>query len=163
MLAKVLATDQCFNVPVESILGNPEFNHHLPDPCCHCSACKNENPFFQINKEGMKSVLLDLFVFGDPGIEGKAHLKGLVNAIKAYPRVQEKIVSSSQSRLNMEPGEIKKVLFLLVAHGILKLHYERSSKLVIFRLAKSFHDTSVLALQHDPYWIAMEALVDLNK
>ena len=99
----------------------------------------------------MKSVLLDLFVFGNLGIEGKAHLKGLVNAIKSYPRVPGKIVSSSRSRLNMEPGEIKKVLFLLVAHGILKLHYQTSSKLVMLRLAKSFHDTSVLALQHDPY------------
>ena len=104
-----------------------------------------------------------MFVFGDPGIEGKAHLKGLVNAIKAYPRVREKTISTSRSRLKMDPGKIKKVLFLLVAHGILKLHYETSSKLVIFRLAKSFHNTSVLALQHDPYWAAMESLVDLNK
>ena len=44
-------------------------------------------------------------------------------------------------------------------------HHFRLLKTTVvqFRLAKSFHDQSVLALQHDPYWIAMNSLVDLNK
>ena len=96
-------------------------------------------------------------------MDGKPDLKALVQGIKAFPNVRELIVSSSRTRRGIEPIEIKKLIFLLVAHQILSLRFEENTKKVQFRLAKSFHDQSVLALQHDPYWIAMNSLVDLNK
>ena len=133
-ISKVLATDECINSQIEKLLGNPEMEHHQPEPCGDCATCKNKMPFFRINKEGTKSILLDLFVFGDPGIDGKPHLKGLVKSIKAYPNVRAKIVSGSRSRLGMQPGEIKKLHFVLVAHGLLKLHYEPRDKHGIFAL-----------------------------
>ena len=57
----------------------------------------------------------------------------------------------------MDPNEIKKILFILVAHGILKLRYDKNGNEVLFQLAKLFHNDTVLALQYDPYWINMNS------
>ena len=102
-------------------------------------------------------------MFRNTETDGKPNLKALVQAIKMFPNVQVLIVSSSRSRRGIEPVEIKKVIFLLVAHGILSLRFDGNSKKVQFRLAKSFHDDSVLALQHDQNWISINSLVNLNK
>ena len=69
-MAKVLASDDCLCVHMEQILGNPEMVHSLPEPCGECPVCRNDKVFFQINKEGTKSVSLDLFIFGNHGIQG---------------------------------------------------------------------------------------------
>ena len=62
----------------------------------------------------------------------------------------------------MDPNEIKNVLFMLVAHGILKLQFDENGNEVTFQLAKSFHNDTVLALQYDPYWVNMSSYVDLD-
>ena len=120
-IAKVLAPDLCFNVHLEKLLGNPELNHHLPQPCGECTVCKNKKLFPQINKEGTKGVFLDLFVFGDYLIDGKPILKNIVKAFKSYPNVCRLLLSVSRSRSDIESGEIKKLLFMLIAHGLLKI------------------------------------------
>ena len=112
-------------------MGNPEFDHHLPDTCGECTVCKNEKLFPQIFKEGMKGIFLDLFMFGDYSIDGKPTLKTIVKAIKSYPNVCQLLLSASRSR-----SDIKKVLFMLVAHGLLKLCYDKESNDVLFSLAK---------------------------
>ena len=161
-MAKVLASDQCMSVHIETILGNPEMHEDIPEVCGECPVCKNELVFFQINRQGTKTVLLDLFVFGNHPIEGKPDLKALVKAIKTYPGVRQLIVSGTRSLSQIQPIEIKKVLFMLVAHCILVLKFENVSNSVVFHLAKSNHDNSMLALQHNPYWMAMKLLVNLE-
>ena len=162
-VAKVLASDKCKCAHVEHLLGNPDMNHDVLEACNQCPVCRDEKLFFQINKEGAKMVLLKLFMFGNTEMDGKPDLKALVQAMKVFPNIREQIVSLSRSRRGIEPVEIKKVVFLLVAHGILSLRFDANSKKVQFRLAKLFHDNSVLALQHDPYWTSMNTLVSLNK
>ena len=162
-IAKVLASDLRFNVHLEKLLENPEMNHHIPQPCGECTVCKNKKLFPQINKEGTKGIFLDLFVFGDYSIDGKLTLKNIVKAIKSYPNVRRLLLSASRSRSDIESGEIKKVLFMLIAHGLLKIQYDKESNDVLFSLAKSYHDASVLAIQYNPYWEAMNTLVDLTK
>ena len=120
-IAKVLASDLCFNVHLEKLLGNPEFDHHLPEACGECTVCKNEKLFPRINKEGTKGIFLDLFMFCDYSIDGKPTLKNIVKAIKSYPNVCRLLLSASRSRSDIESGKIKKVLFMLIAHGLLKL------------------------------------------
>ena len=161
-LVKVLASDQCMSVHIETILGNPEMRADIPEVCGECPVCKNDHIFFQINRQGTKTVLLDLFVFGNHPIEGKPDLKSLVKAIKTYPGARWMIISGTRLHSEIQPIEIKKVLFMLVAHSILVLESEHSSNTVIFCLAKSNHNNSILALQHDPYWIAMNLLVNLD-
>ena len=95
-MAKVLSSDECFCVHIEKLLGNPEMNHHVPPPCGECSMWKNEKLFPQINKEGTKTVLLDLFIFGKNFMPGKPHLKNLVKAIKSYPHVRKLLLSRSR-------------------------------------------------------------------
>ena len=95
MMAKVLASDLCFNVHIKKLLGNPEMMHHLPQPCGQCTNCKNTKIFPQINKEGTKSILLDLFVFGDHSIDGQPTLKNVVKAVKSYPNVRQMLLSNS--------------------------------------------------------------------
>ena len=51
---------------------------------------------------------------------------------------------------------------MLVAHGILQLHYSDDTNDVIFQIAKSSHDETILVLQYDPYWISMNSYVDLT-
>ena len=162
-VAKVLASDECMCAHVERLIGNPDMAHDVSEACNQCSVCRNDKLFFQINKEGTKTVLLELFVFGNGDMDGKPDLKNRVQAIKAFPNVRQLIVSSSRTRKGIKPVKIKKFIFLLLAHGILSLRFESSSKKVQFRLAKSYHDDSVLALQHDPYWVAMNSLVNLDK
>ena len=120
-MAKFLASDKCFCVHIEKILGNPEMNHQLPALCGKCTVCKNDKLFPHINKQGTKTIILDLFVFGDNSMTGKPTLKNLVKAIKAYTNVQQLLLSGSRSRKDAEPVEIKKALFMLVAHGLLNL------------------------------------------
>ena len=59
--------------------------------------------------------------------------------------------------------KIKKIRFMLVAHGFLKLRYDKESSSVLFGLTKSFHNNSILAVQHDAYWESLNSLVDLTK
>ena len=40
-MAKLLASDVCICAHVESIIGNPNMNHDLPEQCSECSVCKN--------------------------------------------------------------------------------------------------------------------------
>ena len=163
VMVKVLASDLCFNVHIETLLGNPDMIHHLPEPCGDCTICKNTKLFPQINKEGTKTVFLDLFVFGDHSIDGMPILKNVIKAMKAYPNVRQMIMSNSRSRTGIEPVEIKKVLFMLVGHGILKLRYNKEMNNIQFSLAKSNNNSSILAIQDDAYWEAMNTLVDLTK
>ena len=162
-IAKVLASDLCFNVHLEKLLGNPKLNHHIPELCGECTICKNKKLFPQINKEGTKGLFLDLFVFGDYSIDGKPNLKNIVKAIKSYPNVERLLLSASRSRSDIETGEVTKVLFMLIAHGLLKIWYDKESNDILFSLAKSYCHASVLAIQYNPYWEAMNTLVDLTK
>ena len=107
-------------------------------------------------------MLFDLFIFGDHAIQERVLLKTLVDTIKTYPRVREKLISGSRLRLDLQPCEIKKILFMLVAHGILQLHYSDDTNDVIFQIAKSSHDETILVLQYDPYWISMNTYVNLT-
>ena len=132
-MAKVLASDQCIAVHIESILGNPDLTHQPSLPCGNRPVCSNTSPFLTIKKEGTKSVLLDLFVCGERTLNGKPNMKNLVKAMKDYPRIQEKIVADLRFRLTMDPNEIKKVLFMLVMHGILKLRYDKNENEVTFQ------------------------------
>ena len=47
-MAKVLATDECISSQIEKLLGNPEMEHHQPEPRSDCSTCKNQMPFFKL-------------------------------------------------------------------------------------------------------------------
>ena len=69
----------------------------------------------------------------------------------------------SRSRTGIEPVESKKAIFMLVAHGFLKLRFDEETNGVVFSLAKLFHNESILALQYDAYWEAMNTLVDFRK
>ena len=84
-------------------------------------------------------------------------------AIKSYLNVQKLLLSGSRSCTGIEPVEIKKVLFMLVAHGFLKLRFDEETNGVVFSLTKLFHNESILALQLDEYWEAMNTLVDFTK
>ena len=161
-MANVLASDQYMAVHIEKILGNPDNTNERSIPCGNCPMCRNDKVFFTINKEGTKTVLLDLFLFSDRALQEKISLKALVNAIKSYPRIREKIMSGSRLRLDMQPCENKKLLYMLVAHGLLKLHCGDDNNDIVFQVAKSSHDDTVLALQHDQYWINMNLYADLN-
>ena len=98
-MTNVLALDQCMAVHIETILGNPDSTNDRSLPCRNCPVCRNDKVFFPINKDGTKTVLLHLFLFGDRALQEKVTLKVLVNAIN--PRVCEKIMSGSRSRLDM--------------------------------------------------------------
>ena len=161
-MANVFASDQCMAVHIETILGNPDNTDKQSIPCGNSPVCRNGKVFFTINKEGTKTVLLDLFLFGDTALQEKVTLKALLNAIKSYPRIREKVMPGSRSRLDMQPCKIKKLLFMLVAHGLLKLHCGDDNNGVVFQVTKSSHNDTVLALQHNQYWIDMNLYVDLN-
>ena len=105
---------------------------------------------------------MGLFIFGEHGIKGKPNLKGLVTGVKEFHNVRRLLLSGTCTIQGVETGEIKKVIFMLLAHGILKLRLDHESKQVHFFLAKSFHNESILALQYDPYWSQMNSLVDFN-
>ena len=161
-VAKVLASDICMAVHVESILGNPDRSDEPSLACGNWPVCRNDKLFITINKEGTKSVLFELFIVGEQAIQERITLKTLVNAIKTYPQIRQKLIAGSRSRMDIQPWEIKKIIFMLVAHTLLQLHYNNESNDVIFQIAKSNHNETVLALQHDPYWNSMNSYIDLN-
>ena len=72
-------------VHVELTLGNPDCLDEPSLACGNCPVCRNEKLFLTIKKEGMKSVLFELFIFGERAIQERITLKTLVNAIKTYP------------------------------------------------------------------------------
>ena len=161
-MAFVLASDECICRHVEKILGNPETNHIQNSRCRYCTVCNNVRTFPTINKNGTTSVLLHLLVFGNGIIEGKPNLKALVTAIQAYLDSRRLLIAGTRSSRALQPVDIKKILFMLVAHGMLKLYFESDTKEVIFRLAKASHNASVLAIQYHTCWVAMKTLVDIH-
>ena len=142
-MAKVLASDDCLCVHMEQILGNPEMVHSLPEPCGECPVCRNDKVFFQINKEGTKSVSLDLFIFGNYGIQGQPILNNVLNAIKSYPNVQKLIISVSRSRQQRQRKCCSFWLRMVFSSYILML-------------------SVILMIQYDPYWNEMCSLVDFK-
>ena len=161
-MARVLASDECMNRHVERIIGNQEKKDVQSSNCGHCNVCNNDRMFPKINKNGTTTVLLDLFVFGNGNINGKPNLTALVTAFQTYPDGRGLIIAGTRSTRPFQPVEIKKILFMLVAHGMLTLQFEPNMREVIFRLAKASHNASVLAIQYHPYWVAMKTLVDVS-
>ena len=84
-MALVLASDKCMAVHIESIIGNPGRTNDCSLECGSCLVCRNGKLFLTVNKEVVKSVLFDLFIFGDHAIQERVLLKTLVNAIKNIP------------------------------------------------------------------------------
>ena len=64
-MAKVLASDECLYVHMEQTLGNPNMANTLLERCGQYPVCQNDKVFFTVNKEGTKSLLLDLLIFGN--------------------------------------------------------------------------------------------------
>ena len=95
-MAKMLASDKCMAVHIESIIGNPGRSNEHSLECGSCLVCRNDKQFLMVIKEGAKSVLFDLFIFGDHAIQERVLLKTLVDAIKNYPRVCERLISGSR-------------------------------------------------------------------
>ena len=67
--------------------------------------------------------------------------------IKEYPRVREVVVASARSQLDIESGEVKKILFMLVEHLLLRLHYDTEDKKVVFQIGQSKFNGTLLAIQ----------------
>ena len=52
---------------------------------------------------------------------------------------------------------------MLVTHGILKLRYDYETNNIQFPLLKPNQNSSILTVQDDSYWEAMNTVVDLTK
>ena len=89
-------------------------------------------------------------------------MSDLVVAIKGYPRVREVIVVGARSQLDIESREVKKILFMLVAHSLLRLHYDQDDKKVVFQIGQSKFNETLLAIQCNELWQSLNGLVNID-
>ena len=63
-----------------------------------------------------------------------------------------KLLTNSNAKGEPSPDLIKKVLFLMIASGIMRFEYHSELKKGVFALATCGPDDSSFALQDDIYW-----------
>ena len=65
--------------------------------------------------------------------------------------VNEFLFRSKQT--NLEPVNIKKILFLLIVFRIITLKYRPEENEILFNLGKSSNDNIIIALNDPKYWL----------
>jgi hypothetical protein len=112
-------------------LGNPDIPCHIivPGnnstnttsegimPCGQCPNCRNEPLFPIVNKAGVKEVLFNLLVQGTMAITGKRTWKVVLDALRNYKEVNQKVFNSHATVTNRV--KMTKLMFVLITFGIL--------------------------------------------
>ena len=146
---------RCHKQLLEIALGNPTGDRTQFPPCGRCSVCREDVDMWPLLcKEGVQLVVFDVFAGGN-AINGKHTMENVSDAIRNYPD-SSKHLFSSRSTKKPSLGAVHKVLFVLIASGIINLEYktedDREAAHVVLCLAKVGALNPQRCLMVDRYW-----------
>ena len=155
----ITVSNKCFFLTLEDILGNPyQPVDPMNDPrtdCGRCPYCRKERLFPKLDKAGTKKLLFDIYhpraVDGITADRVPMTLKTIVDIIRKLHGAK-KLLTNSNAKGEPTPDLIKRVLFLMIASGIMRFEYHTELKKGVFALVTCGPDDSSFALQDDEYW-----------
>ena len=96
-------------------------------------------------------MIFDLLITGDHTIDGESTFKTVLQSIINDQLVNEFLFRSNQT--NLEPVNIKKIIFLLIGFRIITLKYRPGENEILFNLGKSSNGNIIIALNDPKYWL----------
>ena len=145
----------CHKQLLKIALGNPTGDRTPFPPCGRCSVCRVDIDMWPpLCKQGIWLIIFDVFAGGN-AINGKHTVKNVFDAICNYPD-SSKHLFSSRSTKKTSVGVVHKVLFILIASGIIDLEYktenDREAAHVVLCLAKVGALNPQRCLMVNVYW-----------
>lgn len=150
-IAKLVSSKYCYAIEFEKAMVNPNTSDSYPTSNCgSCNNCTGDHLFPVINRSGCVSVIFDIFVSGRNTITTPKTLDNVTNVLRDYPNINHLLFNSSQTKVL--PVMMKKVLFVLIANGVIEMVFDISSKEIHLRIAKVKNENQ-LAIYDDNIWL----------
>ena len=133
----------CYYTRIEQKLGNPYVSIEGEQTRCgSCPNCLGNNLFPFISKDGMKTILFDIFLCGPNQITER----------RTPQRVWQSIYNYPNSGPTPPLGTIKKIMFQLIASKIIDIQFDTNENEVLLGLGKANDTTTELAMNVDSFW-----------
>lgn len=153
-VASLLASSSdCYYITIENKLGNPDVLIEVEqERCGSCPNCLGTKTFPLVSKNGLKTVLFDLFISGDNQITERRTPQCVWRSIRNYPNVGILLVRSRDSRTVPPLGTIKKILLQLISARIVDIQYDSKEDDVLLGLGRASLTSTDLAMNVDTFW-----------
>ena len=147
------SSSHCYYIRIEQKLGNPYVSvEDEPSPCGSCPNCLGSHLFPYISKEGMKTILFDIFLCGPNQIKDRRTPQCVWRSIRDYPNSGPMLLRSRSRKTQPPLGTIKKIMFQLIASQIIDIQFDTVENEVLLGLSKANDATTELAMNVDTFW-----------
>ena len=155
---------QCHKQLIELALENPNSDRTPSPPCGNCGICSADNEMWPpLCKEGVRLVLFD--VFTQPQfVGGKYVVKEVAKEIMKYPNASRHLFSVNSDKAPTI-GSVNKVLFIMIAWGMIQLDIDEEDFDVVLRLAKVSLLNMNLIIMNNTLWeniVTRASIVEYN-
>jgi len=158
----LVSSKQCFSILFECRLGNPDYQQHNLERCQNCPSCLGVKLFPKLNKQGLTSMLFNLFIDGDNLVPFPRDMNNVIKSIRKYKNAPQLMFGRREGAKDVKPIDVKKALFILIAKRVMKLSLvtevgDSTKHNITFGLARSETlGSTLLAFQDDSYWHDIE-------
>ena len=142
----------CYYTTVEKQLGNPDvLVENEAERCGTCPNCLGKSIFPFVSKDGLKTILFEIFLCGPNQITDRRTPMCVWRSIRNYPN-SGRIILKSRSRRTPALGTIKKILFQLIASRIVDIQFNTNENDILLGLGKANETGTELAMNVDTFW-----------
>jgi len=143
----------CYYTRIEQKLGNPYVSIEGEQTRCgSCPNCLGNNLFPFVSKDGLKTILFDIFLCGPHQITERRTPQRVWRSIRNYPNSGPMILKSRSSKTIPPLGTIKKIMFQLIASRIIDIQFDTNENEVLLGLRKANDTNTELAMNVDSFW-----------
>ena len=147
------SSGQCYYNQIEKKLGNPYIAmEHEQERCGTCPNCLNKKIFPPVSKDGLKTVLFDIFLSGPNQMTGRRTPQCVWRSIRNYPNAGPMILRSCSSRTTPPLGSMKRILFQLIASRIIDIQFDQNENDILLGLHKANDTSTELAMNVNALW-----------
>ena len=144
---------KCYYTTIEKQLGNPDvLVENEQERCGTCPNCLGKSIFPLVSKDGLKTILFEIFLCGPNQITDRRTPQCVWRSIRNYPNSGPMILRSRSSRTIPPLGTIKKILFQLIASRIVDIQFDTNENDILLGLGKANEIGTELAMNVDTFW-----------
>ena len=152
--------NECLYVSIERYLCRPgslEASQNEVLRCGFCPFCRKEQkPTPAVVRNGLTTVLFNIFNPPPSNVNISTGDKPwtvdvLVERVRSFENAAD-LILRSRSKSGLRPDTVKRIVFGLLACGILQLNYHNVIKKAVFSLARSTTQDGAFALSDDRCW-----------
>ena len=146
---------QCYNIStIEKKLGNPDvLVEGEQERCGTCPNCLGKSFFPSVSKDGMKTILFNIFLCGPNQITDRCTPQCVWQSIRNYPNSEPMILRSLSNRTTTTLGTIKKIMFQLIASQIIDIQFDTNENDILLGLGKVEEIGTEMAIMNvDTFW-----------